>query len=331
MRRIRKLFYYDKKSTQELISFLNNNDTYINHLLFNPLIPLHYLLPLRFKFLPETYVLKDRKELKGLITVAPSKCPLKQVEIQRLFFEENCYEDAVELVQYAVSRYKALGTASFVVRIDSYLPELLRAFVSRCGFSQISYEKLWKVNDLDGCSYDKKSFREFRNSDSQMVTSLYNDSLLPHFRTLLGKDVKEFRDNIFRGLAYYNEYKYVIEDRKTRNIVAYVELKTADNENFILDIVQSSWAEIDFDQILVFAMAQIKKRCGNAKLFLRTKKYTQLGDKFEQMCGEKKFECVQNQIVLTNSSARIIREEVRTGKFTVLNQFYGIGAVNKTM
>lgn len=328
MSRIRKLFYFDKKNTQELISFLNNNDTSFNHLLFNPLIPLHYLLPLRFKFLPETYILKDKKELKGLITIAPTKSPLKQLEIQRLFFEENCFEDAVELIQYAVSRYKAMGTASFIVRINDYLPELLRIFVSRCGFSQISYEKSWKITGLDGLSYNKKCFREFRNSDSQMVTSLYNDSLLPHFRPLLGRDVKEFRDNIFKGLTYFNEYKYVIEDICSKNIIAFASLKTADNENYILDIIQTSWAEIDLNQILAFAFYQAKKRCKNANLFLRTKKYTQLGDKFEQHCTQNNFECVQNQIVLTNSSARIIKEEVRTGKFTVLNQFYGISATN---
>ena len=96
MRKIRKLYYFDKKRMQEMISFLNNRDKYINHIMFNPLIPLHHLLPLRFKFLPESYVLKDKKEIKGLITVAPSRCPLKKMEIQRLFFEDNCYDDAGE-------------------------------------------------------------------------------------------------------------------------------------------------------------------------------------------------------------------------------------------
>ena len=42
---------------------------------------------------------------------------------------------------------------------------------------------------------------------------------------------------------------------------------------------------------------------------------------------EHKFERVQNQIVLTNSSAKIIKEQVRSGKFTILNQFCD-GGVN---
>lgn len=305
---------------QEMISFLNNRDTYINHIMFNPFIPLHHLLPLRFKFLPETYVLKDKKEIKGLITVAPSRSPLRKMEIQKLFFEENCYDDAGELIQYVVSKYKAKGASSFVVKIDDYLPELLKLFVARCGFSQISYEKLWKINNINA-DFNKKDFRVFRNSDSPTVAALFNESLLPHFRPLLSRDAKEFKEVYFKGLSYFSEYKYVIEDRKSKNIICYISIQTADNENYIVDIVQSSWIELDIYSVISFTKAQIQKRRKQFNLFIRTKKYTQLGDKYEQEFIKNKFECIQNQIVLTNSSAKIIKETVRSGRFTILSQF----------
>ena len=183
-----------KKNAQEMISFLNNsvNDNYINHVMFNPFLPLHHLLPLRFKFLPESFVLKDGKAIKGLITIAPTKCRYKKMEIQKLFFEENSLSDAVELVQFAVSKYKAMGAPSIIVKVDDYLPELLTLFVSKCGFSQISYEKLWRVNKFNDTPFDKREYRTFRNSDAKAVTNLYNDSLLPHFRPLLGREVRKF-------------------------------------------------------------------------------------------------------------------------------------------
>lgn len=327
MRKIRKLYYFDKKRMQEMISFLNNRDKYINHIMFNPLIPLHHLLPLRFKFLPETYVLKDKKEIKGLITVAPSRCPLRKMEIQRLFFEENCYDDAGELIQYVVSKYKAMGASSFVVKIDDFLPELVRLFVAKCNFTQISYEKLWKVNNIES-EFDKKDFREFRNSDSPTVANLYNESLLPHFRPLLSRDAKEFKEILFKGLSYFSEYKYVIEDKKSKNISCYISIQSADNENFILDIIQSSWVELDIFSIISFAQAQLKKRKKDFNLYIKTKKYTQLGEKDEKLFLEHKFECTQNQIVLTNSSARVIKEPVHSGKFTVLSQFYSVRPVS---
>lgn len=322
MSKIRKLYYFDKKNMREMISFLNNRDKYINRIMFNPLIPLHHLLPLRLKFLPESYVMKDKKEIKGLITVAPSRSPMRQMEIQRLFFEENGYDIAGELIQYVVSKYKAMGAASFIVKVDDYLPELLKLFVSRCGFSQISYEKLWKINNAEE-DFNKRIFRTFRNSDSPTVAALFNESLLPHFRPLLSRDAKEFKEISFKGLSYFNEYKYVIEDKKSKNIICYISIQTADNENYIVDIVQSSWVEINLNSVINFANAQIKKRQKNFNLYIKTKKYTRLGEIYEQEFLQNKFECVQNQIVLTNSSARIIKDTARSGRFIVLNQFCG--------
>lgn len=326
MSKIRKLYYFDKKSTQEMISFLNNsaNDTYINHIMFNPFIPLHHLLPLKLKFLPESYVLKDKKVIKGLITVAPIRCRQKKVEIQKLFFEENCYDVATELVQFAVSKYKAMGAISVLVKVDDYLPDLLTMFVSKCGFSQISYEKLWRVEHFPGEKYDKKEFRPFKNSDSQVVATLYNESLLPHFRPLLGREAGEFRESIFKGLSYYSEYKYIIEDRKTKNVTGCVNIQTSDNENYIVDVIQSSWIDLDINSILAFASDQIKKRNKKFGLFIRSKKYTNSGERYEQRFIDEGFKCVQNQVVLTNSSARVLKESSPSGRFMALSGSYGI-------
>lgn len=314
---------------QEMISVLNNRDTYINNIMFNPFIPLHHLLPLKLKFLPETYVLKDKQEIKGLITVAPSRCPMRKMEIQRLFFEENCYEDASELVQFVVSKYKAMGAFSFVVRVDDYMPELLKMFVSKCGFSQISYEKLWKIGNTS-FAFNPKDFREFRNSDSPTVSALYNESLLPHIRPLLSKDAKEFKELFLKGLSYFSEYKYVVEDKKSKNILCYLSITTSDNENYVLDIVQSSWIDVNLEAIIGFVQSKIAKRTKEYNLFVKTKKYTQLGEKYEQEFINNKFECVQNQIVLTNTSARIIKEPAHSGRFTILNQvFSGQTAIQK--
>ena len=337
MTKIRKLYYFDKKNAREMISFLNNGENYINHIMFNPLVPLHHLLPLRFKYLPESYVLKGKDDIKGLITIAPTRCPLKQMEIQKLLFEENHFEDAGELIQFVVSKYKAKGCASIIVRIDDYLPELIKLFVSKCGFSQISYEKLWRINqetrtNNETFNFDKKMFRPFRNTDALVVANLYNEQLLPHFRPLLGKDAKEFKDITFAGLSYFSEYKYVYRNKKSKNILAYISVKTVDNENYIVDIIKSSWEDIDINTIIEFAKYTIQKRKKNAKIFILSKRYTQDGEKLEQEFLTNKFECVQNKVILTNSSARIIKEEEEhSRKFTVLGQFYGgIGVTNKS-
>ena len=321
MSKIRKLYYFDKKNVQEMISFLNNNvtDNYINYLMFNPVLPLHYFLPLGLKFLPESYVLKDGNEIKSLITVAPIGSKNKKMEIQKLFFDENSVMEAAELVQYAVSKYKAMGAFSIIVKVDDYLPNLLSMFVTKCGFSQISYEKLWRVTKFPEIEFNKKDFRIFRNSDAQAVAGLYNDILLPHFRPLLSKEVREFKEGIFKGLSYFNEYKYVLEDEKTKNIVACIVIQTYDNENFIVDIIQNGWFEYDINEIIAYTVDRIKKRKKRFGLFIKSKKYTNLGEKFDKIFQKNKYECVQNQIVLTNSSARILKGESEKVKYAMLS------------
>lgn len=321
MSRIRKLYWFDRKSTEEMISFLNNraSDTYISHIMFNPFAPLHHLLPLKMKFLPESYILCENKSPKALITIAPTRRNSERLEIQKLFFEEGAYSDACELVQYVVARYKAQGAFSILAKVDDYLPDLLSTFVSKCGFSQISYEKLWKVNKFVEKDFNKKFFRIFRNSDAQAVANLYNDSLLPHLRVLLNKDAKEYQENILNGLSYFSEYKYVIEDNK--NVLACFVIRTYDNQNFVVDIIQTSWVELDLDSILAYLSYQIKKRKKRFALFVRTKSYTQMGEKYEQYLSEQGFECVQNKILLTNSSAKVLKNSSKTGKYTILGDF----------
>jgi len=323
MSKIRKLLYFDKKKTLEMISFLNNDagSAYINGIMFNPLILLHHLLPLRFKYLPESYVLKDKKDIKGLITVAPNNSKQRKVEIKKLFFEENSYDEASELVQYAVSKYKALGATSIMVKVDDYLPELLSMFINKCGFSQISFERLWRVTNFPECGYDKKNFRYFRNSDSQTIANIYNDSLLPHFRPLLSVEAREFKENILKGLSYINEYKYTIIDKKSRNITGCIIIQTTDNQNYILDIIQNNWSNTNINEILHFAADKIRRRHRKFGLFVKTKKYTDCGDNYEKIFSENKYERIQNQNVLTNSSAKVLRVEEKTGKFTAIGDF----------
>jgi len=323
MSKIRKLYYFDKKSTEEMISLLNNNasDNYLDHLMFNPFILFHHLLPLKLKFLPESFVLKDENELKSLITVAPLKSNPPKVEIQKLLFQENSLVDAAELVQYAVSRYKAMGAASVIVKVDDYLPELATMFISKCGFSQISDEKLWKINNFPETPYDKKSFRSFKNSDSKTVAEIYNDTLLPHFRPLLSKNCIEFQESFFKGLSYYNDYKYIAEDEKTKNIIGYISIKSSDEENYIIDIIHTNWVDTDVNSLLHFAADKIKKRKKRFAIYVKSKKYTCCGEKYEEQFKQNGYECVQNQIVLTNSSARVLKDTAKSGKFTVLDTF----------
>jgi hypothetical protein len=140
--------------------------------MFNPLVMLHHLLPLRFKFLPESYVLKEGKDVKALITVAPTKSWQKKIEIQKLFFEENSLDVAADLVQYVVSKYKAMGATSVIVKVDDFLTELLQMFVSKCGFSQISQEKLCAELQRRGVDIGRSTYEKYEVGELNIRASV---------------------------------------------------------------------------------------------------------------------------------------------------------------
>lgn len=309
------------------MSFLNNNanDNYINHIMFNPLIPFHHILPLSLKFLPESYILKDKGEIKALITIAPVTSYNRKMEIQKLFFEENSLDYAAELIQFAVSKYKAKGASSIIVKVDDYLSELLNMLVNKCGFTQISSEKLWRITKLPENENKILNYRRFRNSDSSAIANIYNESILSNYRPLLSLDKNDFKENIFSGLSYYSEYHYIIENPQNKNPEMCISIRTSDNENYIIDTIQTGWENYDVSSVVNFASEQIHKRKKRFGLFLRTKKYTNNSEEIENQAKEAGFEAVQNLLVLTNSSAKIIKEPVAVSKYTVLNNFCATG------
>ena len=66
---------------------------------------------------------------------------------------------------------------------------------------------------------------------------------------------------------------------------------------------------------------EIKKRKKRFGLFVRTKRYTSLGENYESQFIKNGYECVQNQIESTNSSASVLKEPATSGKYTVLADF----------
>ena len=126
---------------------------------------------------------------------------------------------------------------------------------------------------------DREKLLEETLNRKRTFSNIYNDSLLPHFRPLLGAEVREFKEKIFKGLSYYTEYKYIIEDKNSKAITGCVFIKTLDNENFTIEILQTSWIELNINSILNFAITQIKKRKKRFGVFVKTKRYLTIGEK----------------------------------------------------
>lgn len=320
MARIRKLYYFDKPKVKKMISFLGNDamDQFTKVLMNDPFGIIHYALPLKFKFLPESYVLIDDKETRGMITVSPTHGNPFKLDITRLFFDQNYYNVGKQLLEFVIARYGAKGATSFNVAIDECHDELLHLFTDGCGFRQCSSEQLWKMNSIHFEKCENSFFRPFKNSDAQAVAMLFNDSVIPHFRPYLAKMKNEYNEANFQGLSSASKFRYVMEDKSTNTILAYCSITTFDNLNYILDITTSAWYDLSYDDIFNFAINQISRRKKEFYLFVKSKKYTNTAEQFENYLNEKDFKCVQNQIILVKDFYRVIKETAPSSQRVVL-------------
>jgi len=133
-----------------MISFLSSDA--INHytkVFMNfPFYFVHNLLPLNLKFLPESYVIEENKEIIGMVTVSPSAGNPYKLNISRLFLEQDYFNAGKQLIDFVISKYGAKGASTFVAKIDDSYDELLSLFAEGCGFRQCSSEQLWKMDTI---------------------------------------------------------------------------------------------------------------------------------------------------------------------------------------
>lgn len=322
MVRIRKTNYFDKFKFKKMISFLSSDaiDHYTKVFMGFPFNTLHSILPLSIKFLPESYVIEENKEIIGMVTISPTRGNPYKLFISRLYLEQDYFNAGKQLLEYVIAKYGAKGATTFVATIDESYDELLHLFADGCGFRQCSSEQLWKMNEMRILKENTSFFRPFKNSDAQAVTMLFNDSIITHFKYSIAKTKNEYLDPIFSGLDDNSQFKYIVEDENSRTVKAYFSITTGDNVNFILDVTTSPWYDCSFEDILNFTINQISKRKKDFYLFVKVKKYTTTAENFEQFLNEKNFKCVQNQLILVKDFYKIIKEEQPLHRVVFLNE-----------
>lgn len=309
MTRIRKLNCFDYPKIKKMISYLGTNEgeEFVKALMKEPLGLIHNVLPLKYKFLPESYILLDNKEILGLITVVPTLGNPYKLNITRLVFQNNLYDAGKQLIDFVISRYGAKGATSFIVTVEDCHDELLKLFTDGCGFRQCSCETLWKIENFDKSAEAPKGFRFFDNSDAKNVCRLYNSEIEAIFKPSLDRIKQEFYEPIFGGYSQYYKNRYVLEEPIRKQIIAYFSLTTSDNLNFIIDLTANSGYDISFDDILKYAISEISRRRSVFYPFVKQKKYTKISERFEEYLKSKNYQPIQTQVILVKNFYRPVK------------------------
>lgn len=303
MVRIRRTNYLDIFKIKNLDSYLESG-TFFNA----PFSTLLNILPLKYRFLPESYALEHHNNIAGAICTTPSIGNHQKWIINQLLLNKNDLEAGKELVNFIISRYGAKGATSFVTKIDSSFDDILRLFIDGCGFRQCSSEQLWSFEEIRFSNRGNTFFRPFKNSDAQAVAMIFNDSVMTHFKHSISKTKDEYKDTFCSGLNNDYSLNFVVEDKQFKTVSAHFSITTSDNLNYVLNISKSIWYECEWEDILQFSVDQISKRTKKFKLHVRIKKYTINAEHFEKYLAEKGAKQTKNEIVLVKDFYRVIKE-----------------------
>ena len=310
MTRIKQLNCFDIPKIRRMTEYLgaDDSDKFTKDLQNEVVRMLHSRFPLKYKFLPESYVLLEKNEILGLITVTPTIGNPYKIIITRLIFQNNLYEVGKQLVEFVIAKYGALGAVSFSVTVDNSHDELFDLFLNGCGFRHCSCENLWKIENFNYVEFAPLPFRVCQNSDAKAVSDLYNSELTSLYKPALLRIKTEYKEPLFGGFTNFYKNRYVLEEPAHKRIIAYLSITTTDNFNFIIDLSINDAYQISYDEVLTFAYKEIASRKSNFFMFIKQKKYTNTSEKFEEYLHSKNFNCIQTQNVLVKDFYRPIKQ-----------------------
>ena len=241
----------------------------------------HKILPLHMKFLEECYVAIENDEPLGLISLAPDGNTKMRWKINRLVLGMNAYDIGKQLIDYVVNKYGGAGVETFITVIDENYPEALALFKNTCSFRDYSKINIWEYEGIyEGNIKTKtKLLRPAENSDAQKLFELDTEAILPHLRNSLAKTVEDFKIDLksrlinkFKG---YKTEKYVLDNPGNNTIEALLSIFTADNKHFGIDITLSLVYQDYYEDIVDFAIREIKSQNRDARIYIGIKDYHQ--------------------------------------------------------
>lgn len=322
MRKIKKLGFFDRPKLKKFIKFLqSDNGSEFLELMTN-FFPgkLHYLLPLKYKFLNESYLLSEDDNVLGLITTNTFSGNPYKINISQLMFRKNAYDTAQQMIEFVIAQYGAMGANTFFILIEEKFNELINMIINSCGFRQCSYEQTWQVTKKRYKKSKHLTYRRFKKADAKDISDIYNDSLITHFKPTLVRTQEEFCEGQCKGLKYLTEYRYIIEDDS--RIIGYFKITTSDNKNYTIDFNYSNGYEIDFDNIMYFAQREILKRQRKFKLFVKLKHYINTNEAQKSYFEHKKFKCTNTKILLVKDFFKQVK--VYEEKFALMGGYNNI-------
>ena len=268
----------------------------------NPLAKLfcfvNYLLPLRLKYANESFVALIDKVQQGLITLDKDTKSYKRFKITKLILEENSTSIANQLVNYVISRYRAMGAHAFYVVIDEKSDILLNIFKNELNFRACGCEYLYKINSINtSCTLFLKPFKKDLVKN---VCNFYNESINSFNRFLFSRETYQFL-NKYEKFVFYNDNE--------NKILGYFEVATKNNLDYYINFSIDFAYNIYLTDAIKFIYTKLKQKNKNFNLYIKIKDYFMNSKELITILNENNMEFISKSRILAKDYFKEIKED----------------------
>ena len=256
----------------------------------------NHLLPLKLKFAPESFVALVDNEQKGVITVEKDTKSNTRLKITKLILEEQSLSH--QLINYVISRYRAMGANSFYAVVDENNADLINIFKNELSFRACGYEYLYKV-EAKNSNYSM-FLKTMKNEDINNVAKFYNENINSFNRFLFGREKYQFRNNCT---------KYVFYDENKENLLGYFEVATKNNTDFYINFSIDFAYNVYIVDAIKFIYTKIKQKNKNFNLYIKVKDYFMNSKELLAILNENDAEFVSKSEILAKDYYREIKQK----------------------
>ena len=257
----------------------------------------NYLLPLRLKFFNESFIALLNKKAQGLITLDKDSKSFTRFKITKLILEENSTSIANQLVNYVISRYRAMGANSFYVVVDEKSTDLLNIFRNELNFRNCGFEYLYKVHDIK-TSYTL-FLKPFKKENIKEICEFYNENINSFNRFLFSRQNYQFLNNCMKYVFYNEENK----------VLGYFEVATKNNKDFYINFTIDFAYNIYLTDAIKFINSKLHQKYKNYNLYIKVKDYFMNSKELIAILKENNLEFVSKSQILAKDYYREIKQE----------------------
>ncbi len=257
----------------------------------------NHLLPLRMKFQNETFSLLLNNKVLGTMTLDKDAKSHTRFKITKLILEENSALVSKQLVNYVITRYRAMGAAQFYVVADEKEAQLLNIFKNELNFRFCGCEYLYKIN-LNDLNYGV-ILKPLKNEQINNVCTFYNENINSFNKMLFSRQNYQFKNKCI---------KYIFKDEEKEKLLGYFEVLTKNNFDFYINFSIDFAYNIYLMDAIKFINSKIKQKHKKFNLYVKVKDYFMNSRELIAILNENNAQLISKGQILAKDYYKEIKE-----------------------